>query len=59
MPTQVLKASYAQSYFLSYYSVIAKAARLMPGRVVGLIGIDTLENVEYSMTQEELKKLSP
>ena len=38
-------------------SVIAEAARLMPGRVVGLIGIDTLENVEYPMTQEELKKM--
>lgn len=38
-------------------SVIAEAARLMPGRVVGLIGIDTFENVEYPMTQEELKKM--
>lgn len=38
-------------------SVIAEAARLMPGRVVGLIGIDTLENIEYPMTHEELKKM--
>ncbi|MDO9566696.1 MAG: alpha/beta hydrolase [Candidatus Desulfaltia sp.] len=41
-------------------SVIAEAARLMPNRIVGLIGIDTLENIDYPMTREELKKmLSP
>lgn len=38
-------------------SVIAEAARLMPGRVIGLIGIDTLENIEYPMTFEEFKKM--
>lgn len=38
-------------------SVIAEAARLMPGRVIGLIGIDTLENIEYPITGEELKKM--
>lgn len=38
-------------------SVIAEAARLMPDRVVGLIGIDTLENIEYPMTHKELKKM--
>jgi pimeloyl-ACP methyl ester carboxylesterase len=38
-------------------SVIAEAARLMPGRVVGLIGVDTLENIEYPMTREELEKM--
>ena len=38
-------------------SVIAEAARRMPGRVIGLIGIDTLENIEYPMTREELKKM--
>lgn len=38
-------------------SVIAEAARLMPNRVMGLIGIDTLENIEYPMTNEELKKM--
>jgi len=38
-------------------SVIAEAARLMPDRVIGLIGIDTLENIEYPMTLEELKKM--
>lgn len=36
-------------------SVIAEAARLMADRVIGLVGIDTLENIEYSMTQEEFK----
>lgn len=34
-------------------SVIAEAARLMPGRVIGLVGIDTLENIEYPMTPKE------
>lgn len=38
-------------------SAIAEAARLMPDRVIGLIGIDTLENIEYPMTSEELKKM--
>lgn len=38
--------------------VIAQAARLMPGRVLGLIGIDTLANIEYPMTREELKKMT-
>jgi pimeloyl-ACP methyl ester carboxylesterase len=37
-------------------SVIAEAARLMPNRVIGLIGIDTLENTEYRMSFEEFKK---
>ncbi|SFL69619.1 Pimeloyl-ACP methyl ester carboxylesterase [Desulfomicrobium norvegicum] len=36
-------------------SVIAEAARLMADRVIGLVGIDTLENIEYPMTQEEFK----
>ncbi len=38
-------------------TVIAEAARLMPNSVIGLIGIDTLENIEYPMTQEELKNM--
>lgn len=38
-------------------SVIAEAARLMPDRVIGLIGVDTLDNIEYPLTQEELKKM--
>jgi pimeloyl-ACP methyl ester carboxylesterase len=35
-------------------TVIAEAARLMPDRVIGLIGIDTLENIEYPLTREAL-----
>jgi len=38
-------------------SVIAEAARLMPNCVIGLIGIDTLENIEYPMTRKELEKM--
>jgi pimeloyl-ACP methyl ester carboxylesterase len=38
-------------------SVIAEAARLMPDRVVGLIGVDTLANIEYPLTREELQKM--
>jgi len=38
-------------------SVIAEAARLMPARVIGLIGVDTLKNIEYTMTREELEKV--
>jgi len=32
--------------------VVAQAARLMPERVIGIIGVDTLQNVEYRPTQE-------
>ena len=39
-------------------SVIAEAARIMPNRVIGLIGIDTLDNIEYPLTSEELKKMT-
>ena len=39
-------------------SVIAEAARLMPNRVIGLIGVDTLENIEYPMTRQELEKMT-
>jgi len=38
--------------------VIAEAARLMPDRVLGLIGIDTLENIEYPLTREELEEMT-
>lgn len=38
-------------------SVIAEAARLMPDRVVGLIGVDTLENIEYPLTRPEFNKM--
>jgi len=32
--------------------VIAEAARLLPGRVLGLIGVDTLHNLELPITEE-------
>lgn len=35
-------------------TVVAEAARRMPERVSGLIGIDTLENIEYPLTTSEL-----
>ncbi|MBM9537126.1 alpha/beta fold hydrolase [Desulfobulbus alkaliphilus] len=38
-------------------SVIAEAARLMPERVIGLIGVDTLENIEHPLTKEELEQM--
>jgi pimeloyl-ACP methyl ester carboxylesterase len=38
--------------------VIAETARLMPAQVIGLIGIDTLENIEYPMTREELNQMT-
>jgi pimeloyl-ACP methyl ester carboxylesterase len=39
-------------------SVIAEAARLMPTRVIGLIGVDTLENIEHPMTDKELDHMT-
>lgn len=38
-------------------SVIAEAARLMPQRVIGVIGIDTLENIEYALTKEKFQEM--
>jgi pimeloyl-ACP methyl ester carboxylesterase len=35
-------------------SVIVEAARLLPGQVLGLIGVDTLENIEYPLSEAEL-----
>lgn len=37
--------------------VIAETARLLPDRVIGLVGIDTLQDVGYSMTSEELEEM--
>jgi len=37
--------------------VIAEAARCIPESVAGLIGVDTLQNIEYPMTSEELEKM--
>lgn len=38
-------------------TVIAEAARLMPNRVKGLIGVDTLENIEYPLTPEQMDQM--
>ena len=38
-------------------SVVAEASRLMPKSVIGLIGIDTFENIEYPMTRKELDQM--
>jgi pimeloyl-ACP methyl ester carboxylesterase len=38
-------------------TVIAEAARIMPERVIGLIGVDTLENVEYPLTRETMHEM--
>lgn len=38
--------------------VIAEAARLMPKRVIGLIGVDTLENIAHPMTEEGLRQMT-
>ncbi len=55
----VVEASGSRSVILIGHSmggsVIAEAARLMEDRVIGLVGIDTLENIEYPMTREELE----
>ncbi len=36
-------------------TVIAEATRLMPNRVIGLIGVDANENIEYPLNQEEFE----
>lgn len=38
-------------------SVIAEAARLLPGKVLGMVGVDTLENVEMPFSQEDEDKM--
>jgi pimeloyl-ACP methyl ester carboxylesterase len=37
-------------------SIIAEAAKLMPDRVIGLIGVDTLNNVEDTMSKEDITR---
>ncbi len=57
----VTEATKSQNVILIGHSmggaVIAEAARLMPKRVKGLIGIDTLGNIEYPMTREKLDQM--
>ncbi len=38
--------------------IIVEAAKLMPGRVIGLIGVDTLQNVEEAISKEDIAKMS-
>lgn len=38
-------------------AVIVEAARLMPDRVIGLIGVDTFNNVEFPATSEIIKNM--
>ena len=38
--------------------VVAQAAKLMPGRVRGIIGVDTLQNVEYPLTEESYEAMT-
>jgi pimeloyl-ACP methyl ester carboxylesterase len=37
--------------------VIIEAARLLPGQVIGLVGVDTLGNVEQEITKEQAEQL--
>jgi pimeloyl-ACP methyl ester carboxylesterase len=38
--------------------VIAEAARLMPEKVIGLVAVDDLQNVEYSLGEEQFKEMT-
>ena len=38
-------------------AVIAEAARLMPEKVIGLVGVDTYENIEYPLSSEEMDQM--
>lgn len=53
----VVEATKSQNVILIGHSfggaIIAEAARLMPYRIKGLIGIDTYENIEYQLSREE------
>jgi len=37
--------------------VIAEAARLLPGRVLGLIGVDSLHNLDFPVTEENAAEM--
>jgi pimeloyl-ACP methyl ester carboxylesterase len=37
--------------------IVAKAATLMPGPAIGIIGVDTIQNVEDTMPQEQFDKI--
>ena len=38
--------------------VIAHAARLMPKKVIGLVAVDDLQNVEYPLGEEQFKEMT-
>lgn len=35
--------------------IVATAARMMPDRVIGMVGVDTLENVEYPLSRRDVE----
>ena len=37
--------------------IVAESARLMPGRVIGIIGADSIQNVEDTMPKEQFKQM--
>ena len=57
----VVEATGSQDIILIGHSmggaVIAEAARLMPQRVKGIIGVDTYENIEYPLSPEEFDQM--
>ncbi|MFO7570307.1 MAG: alpha/beta hydrolase, partial [Smithellaceae bacterium] len=38
-------------------TVIVEAAKLLPERVIGLIGVDTLDNIEYPLTKKGMDNM--
>lgn len=38
--------------------ITAEAARLAPGRVIGIIGVDTLHNLEEAISEEQVKQMA-
>ncbi|MFA5240283.1 MAG: alpha/beta hydrolase [Phycisphaerae bacterium] len=38
--------------------IVAKASTLMPGRVIGIIGVDTIQNVEDTMPKEQFDTMT-
>lgn len=57
----VVEATKSENVLLIGHSfggtVIAEAARLMPKKVRGLIGVDTFENIEYPLSREEFNSM--
>ena len=57
----VAEASGGSKFILIGHSmggmVVAEAARLMPGRIPGLIGVDNFNSIEYPLTPEEFQEM--